>query len=150
MLQVVSAQTSSEFVMFLHKLFDASIDLKCGTGLNESLLNYVAGYSSKASDSLAWKSADWTMDLGNNKWLQTYRLLCKRAPLVPEMIMDFTSMTFMKHTYPTDLLYAPLPCRLHQQFQRTTQSLMEPYGKEFGKDHTLKQGKGRFVPQLLI
>ena len=99
----------SEFVTFLHKIFDASIDLRCGNGLNESLLNYVAGYSSKASDSLAWKSGEWTMDLGNNKWLQTYRLLCKRAPLVPEMIMDFTSMTFMKHTYSTDLLYAPLP-----------------------------------------
>ena len=122
----------SEFVMFLHKLLDVSIDLKCGNGLNESLLNYVAGYSSKASDSLAWKSADWTMDLGNNKWLQTYRLLCKRAPLVPEMIMDFTSMTFMKHTYPTDLLYAPLP---HYVVSVGDAWLIDGVRKILGKDH---------------
>ena len=100
---------SSKLVTMLEKLFGASVDCQCGDHLSAATLNYIAGYWSKASDSLCWKSKEWASDLNSAKWLQCYRLLCKRAPLVPEMVLNFTSKSLMVHTFNTDYLYAPLP-----------------------------------------
>jgi hypothetical protein len=111
----------SQFVTMLAELFQSSIDVQCGAAvdtegdhdtigqLRAGLLNYVTGYNSKASDSLSWKSKEWASDLNNSKWLQCYRLLCKRAPLVPELVLDFSSKPMMIHTFSCAPLYAPLP-----------------------------------------
>ena len=93
----------------LEELFGASVDCQCGDNLSAATLNYITGYCSKASDSLCWKSKEWSSDVNSAKWLQCYRLLCKRAPLVPEMVLGFTSKPMMVHTFNTDFLYAPLP-----------------------------------------
>ncbi len=99
----------SAFVNLLEELFQSSIDVQCGDDLGEAVLNYVTGYNAKASDSLSWKSKEWASDLNNSKWLQCYRLLCKRAPLVPELVLDFSSKPMMIHTFSAAPLYAPLP-----------------------------------------
>ena len=99
----------SAFVDLLEELFQSSIDVQCGDDLGYAVLNYVTGYNAKASDSLSWKSKEWASDLNNSKWLQCYRLLCKRAPLVPELVLDFSSQPMMTHTVSAAPLYAPLP-----------------------------------------
>ena len=51
------------------------------------LVQYLTGYAAKAKDSLSFKLFEYRSDTQSftEQWLTTYRLLTKRAPLVPEM-----------------------------------------------------------------
>ena len=95
----------SLLVQYLEGLFNASVDVQCGGG-SACLLRYVAGYVSKASDALAFKSKEWQ---GQSTWRQTYRLLCKRAPLQPEMAIEFAGLPLMKASFRGETIYAPIP-----------------------------------------
>ena len=100
--------SSSPLLQLLEELFHGSVDIQCDN-LGEQLLNYVTGYAAKAHDALEWKAREYGKDLGNHKWLMVYRLLTKRAPLVPEMFIDYAQVPLMIHTYQTAQLYAPVP-----------------------------------------
>eukprot|EP00973_Karenia_brevis_P035404 4880835-Karenia_brevis.AAC.1 len=44
-----------------------------------------------------------------SRWRQIYRMLCKRAPLEPEMALEFATLPLMKSSYRGDHIYSPIP-----------------------------------------
>ena len=44
-----------------------------------------------------------------SQWRQTYRMLCKKAPLEPEMTMEFATQPMIITSFRGARLYAPLP-----------------------------------------
>jgi hypothetical protein len=97
----------STFLQYLEALFRASVDVQCGSGTH-CLLNYVTGYVSKASDALNFKQKDYRQE-DTSRWRQIYRLLCKKAPLLPEMAVEFAGLPLMEASYRGSTIYAPLP-----------------------------------------
>ena len=86
-----------------------SVDIQAGGDLAGALLTYVTGYAAKAEDSLQWKTREYGSRLLDHKWLTTYRLLCKRAPLQPEMFVDFFNYPCMIHSFQFSTVYASVP-----------------------------------------
>mgnify|MGYP005716557269 CR=1 FL=1 len=85
----------------LHDLFRCSVDVQAGGNLTGALLEYVTGYAAKAATSLNWRARECASDLTSFKWVTVYRLLCKRAPLVPEIVVDLYSVPMIHHSYLT-------------------------------------------------
>ncbi|CAJ1334390.1 unnamed protein product, partial [Effrenium voratum] len=75
------------------------------------LLRYVSGYVSKSSDALEFKRKEWSAAQGVplTHWRQTYRLLCKQAPLEPEMALHLAGAPLMESSYRGATVNAPLP-----------------------------------------
>ena len=99
----------SALVKLFEELFHGTVDCQCSGNLDSGLLHYVTGYASKASDALQWKSKEYGRNLCDHKWLQVYRLLTKRAPLVPEIFVDYATVPLMVHSFQTGSLYPPVP-----------------------------------------
>ncbi|CAE8634707.1 unnamed protein product [Polarella glacialis] len=97
----------SELLQYLEQKFNSSVDVQCGNG-NACLLRYVTGYVSKASDALTFKQKVYRQE-DTTQWRQAYRLLCKRAPLVPEMAMEFAGLPLMEASFRGATIYAPIP-----------------------------------------
>ncbi|CAE7342621.1 unnamed protein product, partial [Symbiodinium sp. KB8] len=101
----------SEFVRLLEDIFRSRADVQCGDG-SHNLLQYVAGYVSKASDALSFchpqAQRDGTVE-EQSKWRQTYRLLCKRSPMEQEIVMEFAGLPMVKHSFSGVALFAPIP-----------------------------------------
>jgi len=93
--------------VLLEKLFHGSCDVQCGRG-EHCMISYVAGYVSKASDSLTFKVKE-AEHANSSTWRTTYRLLCKRAPLMPEMAMDFAGLPLLDSSFRGKVLHAPVP-----------------------------------------
>ena len=92
---------------YLNRIFNASIDVQCGSG-SAGLLKYVTGYVSKASDALTFKQKAY-LDKDSTTWRQVYRLLTKRAPLCPEMAVDFAGLPLMEASFRGATIHAPVP-----------------------------------------
>ena len=102
---------SSPMVRYLERMFGSSVDVQCKEG-SACLLRYVAGYVSKQSDALVFNAKEWQeRDAagGTTAWRQIYRLLCKKAPLEPEMAVEFTSAQLMKASFRGTTLHAQIP-----------------------------------------
>ena len=101
----------SEFVRLLEGIFRSRADVQCGDG-SHNLLQYVAGYVSKASDALSFCHPQAQRDGSveeQSKWRQTYRLLCKRSPMEQEIVMEFAGLPMVKHSFSGVALFAPIP-----------------------------------------
>ena len=100
-----TGEKTSPFVEYLERLFKSSIDVQCTEG-STCLLRYVTGYVSKASDAITFSGAD----AGTcSRWRQIFRLMCKKAPLVPEMTVAFAMLPLMKASFRSDSLHAQIP-----------------------------------------
>ena len=78
-LRGTSGQTTSEFIRFLEREGFASIDVQYGEGF----LNYINGYTAKASDALDFRLKEHLAKDGSHRWRMTYRLMCKQALCAP-------------------------------------------------------------------
>lgn len=47
--------------------------------------------------------------LGSSAWQQVYRLLCKRAPLLPEIAVEFATLPLMDESFRGTTVFAPIP-----------------------------------------
>jgi hypothetical protein len=74
-------------------------------------MRYLTGYATKAKDSLSFKMFEYRSDTATfqDQWLTTYRLLTKRAPLVPEMWIHLARKTVMFQTFQAEHLFPPVP-----------------------------------------
>ena len=102
---------SSDFVHLLEEVFRSRADVQCGDG-SHNLLQYVAGYVSKASDALSFSHPQAHRDgtpEEQSKWRQTYRLLCKRSPMEQEIVMEFAGLPMVKHSFSGVAIFAPIP-----------------------------------------
>ena len=150
---------NSPALSLLEDQFNASVDVQCGDG-SHCLLRYVTGYVSKASDALAFKSKE---SHGQSHWRQVYRLLCKRAPLLPEMTMKFATLALMRSSFRGATIFAPIPGSaannasrwLYQLFLASAAAKIQgadkgcfiDYAKEYDVVQTWPYGKeGRMVP----
>ena len=104
-----ASYSMSSLVELLEETFHGTVDVQAGGDLNAGPMQHVIGYAAKASDSVEWKAAEYGKNLYEHKWLTTYRLLCKRAPLQPEMFVDFYGYSLMKHTFEQSCAYASTP-----------------------------------------
>ena len=75
---------NSTLVKLLEDLFSSSVDVQI-THTSQCLLQYVAGYVSKASDALPLAQ---TQDQGTSAWRHVYRLLSKSLPLWQELALE--------------------------------------------------------------
>ena len=91
----------------LEKLFTASADVQCNNG-HHNFLNYVTSYEAKGSDALQFQARESEAE-NCSAWRQTYRLLCKKAPLEPEMTVEFAAKPLMIASFRGRHLHAPLP-----------------------------------------
>ena len=94
----------SPLVMMLEKQGFESVDVQYGEGF----LNYISGYTAKASDCLDFKFSEHVRKEENYKWKMTYRLLCKLTPCVPEVFVHFAGLPLMKRSFLIDAVYAPV------------------------------------------
>ena len=99
--------SQSALLQHLESTFNASVDVQCGDG-HTALLLYVAGYVTKASDSLTFKLKDYRQ-VNDTNWRQTYLFLCKKAPLLPEMTLEFACLPLLECSFRSDTIYAPVP-----------------------------------------
>ena len=101
----------SAFVNLLEELFRSRADVQCGDG-HHNLLQYVAGYVSKASDALSFSHQQAHKDgtaAEISKWRQCYRLLCKRSPMEQEVTMEFAGLPMVRHSFSGHAVFAPVP-----------------------------------------
>eukprot|EP00971_Amphidinium_carterae_P316350 6287959-Amphidinium_carterae.2 len=101
-------QHQSKMVKLLEQLFKCRVDAQCGDG-SHNLLRYVAGYVAKASDALQFKSLEALSGSDESRWRQTYRLLCKKAPLEQELVMEFAGLPMVRHSFTGEAVFAPIP-----------------------------------------
>ena len=103
-------QHNSKLVAYLERAFKGSVDVQVGKG-DICLLRYVTGYVAKASDALQFKTRE--ADAGNSwdkaSWRQIYRMMCKKAPLEPEIVMELAGVPQMVSSYRGEVLFAPVP-----------------------------------------
>mgnify|MGYP004341994191 CR=1 FL=1 len=99
----------SPLVTHLEDLFKCRIDVQLGNGW----LNYINGYTTKANESLHFKVAEHykaeTAEAKNAIWCHTYRLLCKHAPLIPEVYIAMAGLPHMLRSFNTDVACAIKP-----------------------------------------
>ena len=87
-------------------MFNASVDVQ--TKGTAAFLKYVTGYVPKASDALTFKQKVYRQS-GTSQWRQAYRLLTKRAPLQPEMAVDFAGLPLTEASFRGATVHAPVP-----------------------------------------
>ena len=95
----------SPIIRFLENIGFASVDVQYGEGF----LNYINGYTSKASDALDFRLKEHTAQDASHQWRMTYRLMCKHAPCVPEIACHFAGLQLMRRSFGIEPLYAPVP-----------------------------------------
>ncbi|CAK0848165.1 unnamed protein product, partial [Prorocentrum cordatum] len=135
----------SDLLKWFEELSRSSVDVQCGDGHN-TVLQYVAGYVSKASDALTFKYGDYTER--DSPWRMTYRLLCKRASLLPEMALEFSDCNPIDNSYRHDFVYAPLPRhREDDEGPRTTEP--EPRRGESSKRRAAKNSSTKLYEAYL-
>jgi len=104
----------SPFVAFLENTFRCgAVDVKCTrTETHHLLLQYVVGYTTKASDALHFhrrEAQEQGSQTEQSHWAQIYRMLCKRQPLEQEISMEFACLPLVKASFTGDHCYAPVP-----------------------------------------
>ena len=104
----------SPFVAFLEQTFRCgAVDVQCTRAhTTRPLLQYVLGYTAKASDALHFHRREAQGQGGQQQqshWAQIYRLLCKRQPLEQEMNMEFACLPLVKASFTGADCYAQVP-----------------------------------------
>ena len=94
---------SSLLVTYLETLFRGSVDVQSGDG-HECLLQYVAGYIAKGSDSLQLPDGDAT-----SAWRQVFRMMTQSCPLWQEMAIELSALPLVRQSFPSLTFHAPLP-----------------------------------------
>ena len=102
-----SRKKYSPLVELLERLCHASIDVQEGSGH----LNYINGYTTKASDALNFCIKPYAAKKVDHKWLTTYRLLSKCTPLIPEVVTSFGQLPHMKRSFHVGTVYPPVQHR---------------------------------------
>ena len=123
----------SKLVAFLERIFKGSVDVQVGRG-EHCLLRYVTGYVSKASDSLRFNRRESESAQGAQHatvWKQIYRMLCKKAPLEPEMVLEIAGAPLMVSSYRGDYVYAPIPG--HRDVVNNSRHLYNAYQQVMAK-----------------
>ena len=99
--------SNPQLLEFLEKVFNARVDVQTENG-HHNFLKYVTSYETKASDALQFKRKESEAQ-NQSDWRQVYRLLCKKAPLEPEMAIEFATKPLILTSFRGAHLYAPLP-----------------------------------------
>ena len=75
------------------------------------VLQYITGYSTKASDSLTFHITESESHGSQSRsaWATTYRMMTRRAPLEPELTLEMMGLPLMDQSFQRDTLYAPIP-----------------------------------------
>ena len=85
------------------------MDVQLGSGW----LNYINGYVDKANDAMDFRVKKHYEDKeANAGWRQTYRLWCKKAPLLSEVYISMKKQPKMVRSFVTDVLYPVIPGRV--------------------------------------
>ena len=109
-----TAGPKSPFVAFLERTFRCgAVDVQCTRAhTTRPLLQYVLGYTAKASDALRFHRRE-AQGQGDQQqpslWAQIYRLMCKRQPLEQEISMEFACLPLVKASFTGADCYAPVP-----------------------------------------
>ena len=98
---------NSPLIRFLSQHGFDTVDVQYGEGF----INYINGYTTKASDALDFRFKEHLNQDNSSKWRLAYRLLCKNAPCIPEVYGYFASLAYMKRSFYHDTLYAPIQRR---------------------------------------
>ena len=77
----------------------------------EGFLNYINGYTAKASDAMDFRLDQHTASEVSYQWRMCYRLLCKQVVCVPEIMAKFASLPLMIRSFQVEPLVAPTPNR---------------------------------------
>ena len=96
----------SALVRMFEELFNSRVDVQDGNGF----LNYINGYTTKANEALHFKMTEHFKNADAHAiWRQTYRLMCKHAPLLPEVFISMAGLPHMHRSFCTDVIYAVKP-----------------------------------------
>ena len=95
----------SDFIRVLSSYGFDHIDVQYGEGF----LNYINGYTSKASDAMDFRLDQHTMPGASHQWRTCYRLLCKQVICVPEIMATIASLPLMVRSFHVDPVVAPTP-----------------------------------------
>ena len=120
---------NSAFASLLEGLFKSRVDVQCGDG-SHALLKYVAGYLTKASDALQFQTKQAQSD--QSHWRQAYRLLAKKSPMEQEMLMEFSGLAMVKHSFSGVAMHAPIPGSEAQNVSRQHYAAYQHYLKQPG------------------
>ena len=127
-----SRKKASPLVDLLEELCHASIDVQEGSGH----LNYINGYTTKASDALNFCIKPYAAKKVDHKWLTTYRLLSKCTPLIPEVITSFGQLPHMRRSFHVGTLYPPAQHRRGDVMRKepnTSDKLYDAYLAEMAR-----------------
>ena len=127
-----SRKKASPLVDLLEELCHASIDVQEGSGH----LNYINGYTTKASDALNFCIKPYAAKKVDHKWLTTYRLLSKCTPLIPEVITSFGQLPHMRRSFHVGTLYPPAQHRRGEVMRKepnTSDKLYDAYLAEMAR-----------------
>jgi len=113
-----SREMHSPLVELLEKLCHASIDVQEGSGH----LNYINGYTTKASDALDFNIKPYAAKKVDHKWLTTYRLLSKTTPLIPEVVLSFAQLPHMTRSFHVGTVYAPAQLKRDETMRKDLNS----------------------------
>ena len=97
--------------------------------MGSGYLNYINGYTAKASDSLNFTIKEHLAKDRPTPWLIAYRMLCKRSVAVPELYHELAGLSQMVRSFQATTLVAPIPGPLHSRVRSTqsSQVLYEAY-----------------------
>ena len=83
------------------------IDVQYGEGF----LNYIIGYTSKASDAMDFRLDQHIASDASYQWRTCYRLLCKQVMCVPEIMAKFASLPLMIRSFHVEPVVTSTPKR---------------------------------------
>ena len=95
----------SDFIRMLCSYGFDHIDVQYGEGF----LNYINGYTVKASDAMDFRLDQHTMPGESHQWRTCYRLLCKQVVCVPEIMAKVASLPLMIRSFHVEPVVAPTP-----------------------------------------
>ena len=84
-----------------------TIDVQYGEGF----LNYINGYTSKASDAMDFRLDQHAMPDASAQWRTCYRLLCKQVTCVPEIMAKIASLPLVIRSFNVEPVATPTPKR---------------------------------------
>ena len=71
--------------------------------------NYISGYISKASDAMNFATSEHFRAKVDDSWLIVYRLMTKKSPCIPEIVVYFARLRHMELSSRVGTIYAPWP-----------------------------------------
>ena len=95
----------SEFIRVLSSYGFDHIDVQYGEGF----LNYINGYTTKASDAMDFRLDQHAMPDASHQWRTCYRLLCNQVMCVPEIMAKIASLPLMVRSFHVEPVVAPTP-----------------------------------------